>query len=95
MEFQGRKESQEKEINSKKEGYYYPCLPFLKNCHISIFEGYYCHGRLIKTGEEFMVANVYAPCGPNAKQGCWDALSLRLRSLVGLRVCVCGDFNAV
>jgi hypothetical protein len=42
-----------------------------------------------------MVANVYAPCGPDAKQGLWDALSLRLRSLVGLRVCVCVDFNAV
>ncbi|KAK2361094.1 hypothetical protein QL285_086291 [Trifolium repens] len=42
-----------------------------------------------------MVANVYAPCDPDAKQGLWDALSSRLQSLVGMRVCVCGDFNAV
>jgi exonuclease III len=55
----------------------------------------WCHGRFIKTGEEFMVANVYAPCDPDAKQGLWDALSSRLQSLVGMRVCVCGDFNAV
>jgi hypothetical protein len=55
----------------------------------------WCHGRFIKTGEDFMVANVYAPCEPGAKQGLWDALSLRLQSLIGMRVCVCGDFNAV
>jgi exonuclease III len=54
----------------------------------------WCHGRFIKTGEDFMVANVYAPCEPGAKQGLWGALSLRLQSLIGMRVCVCGDFNA-
>ncbi|PNX63799.1 cysteine-rich receptor-like protein kinase, partial [Trifolium pratense] len=46
-------------------------------------------------GEEFSVANVYAPCDDGAKQVLWDSLSVRLRSLVGKRVCVCGDFNAV
>ncbi|KAK2430958.1 DNA-(apurinic or apyrimidinic site) endonuclease [Trifolium repens] len=55
----------------------------------------WCHGRFTTTGEEFMVANVYAPCDPGAKQGLWDSLSLRLQSLIGMRVCVCGDFNAV
>jgi exonuclease III len=55
----------------------------------------WCHGRFIKSGEEFMVANVYAPCDSAAKQGLWDSLSLRLQSLRGMRVCVCGDFNAV
>jgi hypothetical protein len=53
------------------------------------------HGRFIKSGEVFMVANVYAPYDPGAKQGLWDSFSLRLQSLRGTRVCVCGHFNAV
>jgi hypothetical protein len=28
----------------------------------------WCHGRLLKTEEEFWVANVYAPCEVGAKQ---------------------------
>ncbi|KAK2383914.1 DNA-(apurinic or apyrimidinic site) endonuclease [Trifolium repens] len=55
----------------------------------------WCHGRFIKTGEEFWVANVYAPCEAEAKQRLWDSLSARLQVLSGMRVCVCGDFNAV
>ncbi|MCI29797.1 cytochrome P450, partial [Trifolium medium] len=54
-----------------------------------------CHGRFLRSDEEFIVVNVYAPCDPGAKQGLWDSLSARLQPLVGLRVCVCGDFNAV
>jgi exonuclease III len=30
----------------------------------------WCHGRVVSSGEEFIVANVYAPCDPGAKQGC-------------------------
>jgi hypothetical protein len=41
------------------------------------------------------VANVYAPCEGGAKQRLWDSLSARLQVLRGMRVCVCGDFNAV
>ncbi|CAJ2638568.1 unnamed protein product [Trifolium pratense] len=55
----------------------------------------WCHERFSKTGEEFTVANVYAPCDDGAKQVLWDSLSVRLISLVGKKVCVCGDFNAV
>lgn len=55
----------------------------------------WCHGRFLKTGEEFWVANVYAPCDLGAKQRLWDSLSSRLQLLSGLRVCVCVDFNAV
>ncbi|GAU48313.1 hypothetical protein TSUD_405300 [Trifolium subterraneum] len=55
----------------------------------------WCHGRLIKSGEEFSVANVYAPCDPGAKQRLWDSLSGRIQALGRYRVCVCGDFNAV
>jgi hypothetical protein len=55
----------------------------------------WCHGRLLKTREEFWVGNVYAPCEAGAKQRLWDSLSARLQVLSGMRVCVCGDFNAV
>ncbi|CAJ2635027.1 unnamed protein product [Trifolium pratense] len=55
----------------------------------------WCHGRFLRTGEEFHVANVYAPCDDGAKQGLWEYFSVRLVSLVGKNVCVCGDFNAV
>ncbi|GAU12613.1 hypothetical protein TSUD_132230 [Trifolium subterraneum] len=55
----------------------------------------WCHGRFIKSGEEFFVANVYAPCDNGAKQDLWDSLSARLQTLERRRVCVCGDFNAV
>ncbi|GAU50699.1 hypothetical protein TSUD_367350 [Trifolium subterraneum] len=55
----------------------------------------WCHGRLIKTREEFFVANVYAPCDDGAKQRPWDLLFERLHMLGGRRVCVYGDFNAV
>ncbi|MCH87513.1 cytochrome P450, partial [Trifolium medium] len=55
----------------------------------------WCHGRLITSGEELFVANVYAPCDDGAKQGLWDLLSARLQPLGRSRVCVCGDFNAV
>ncbi|MCI40946.1 endonuclease/exonuclease/phosphatase family protein, partial [Trifolium medium] len=28
----------------------------------------WCHGRFIRSDEDFFVANVYAPCDPVAKQ---------------------------
>ncbi|GAU50364.1 hypothetical protein TSUD_409370 [Trifolium subterraneum] len=55
----------------------------------------WCHGRFLKTGEEFYLANVYAPCGLGAKQSLWNSLLGRILLLNGERVCVCGDFNAV
>ncbi|GAU48893.1 hypothetical protein TSUD_98840 [Trifolium subterraneum] len=55
----------------------------------------WCHGRFTKSGEEFSVANVYAPCDDGAKQGLWDSLSARIQSLGRRTVCVCGDFNVV
>ncbi|GAU19481.1 hypothetical protein TSUD_77250 [Trifolium subterraneum] len=55
----------------------------------------WCHGRLTKSGEEFYVANVYAPCDDGAKEGLWGSLTTRIQSLGRRSVCVCGDFNAV
>ncbi|CAJ2637778.1 unnamed protein product [Trifolium pratense] len=55
----------------------------------------WCHGQFLRTGDEFHVANVYAPCDDGAKQGLWDYFSVRLGSMVGKKMCVWGDFNAV
>ncbi|PNY07495.1 cysteine-rich receptor-like protein kinase, partial [Trifolium pratense] len=55
----------------------------------------WCYGRFTKSGEEFCVANIYAPCDDMAKQRSWETISERLHSLAGKRVCVCGDFNVV
>ncbi|PNX60486.1 cysteine-rich receptor-like protein kinase, partial [Trifolium pratense] len=41
----------------------------------------WCHGRFIKTGEDFLVANVYAPCDDMAKQRLWDYLSSRIQAV--------------
>jgi exonuclease III len=54
----------------------------------------WCHGQFVQTNEEFLVANVYAPCDPDAKQRLWDSLSARLQLLRRSRACVCEDFNA-
>jgi exonuclease III len=51
----------------------------------------WCHGRFVRTDEEFLVANVYAPCDQGAKQGLWDALSSKLQVLGRMRVCVCAE----
>ncbi|MCI24787.1 endonuclease/exonuclease/phosphatase family protein [Trifolium medium] len=55
----------------------------------------WCHGRFLKSDEEFFLANVYAPCEQGVTQTLWDSLSGRIQLLNGERVCVCGDFNAV
>ncbi|KAK2444628.1 DNA-(apurinic or apyrimidinic site) endonuclease [Trifolium repens] len=38
----------------------------------------WCHSQFIRTDEEFLVANVYAPCDSGAKQGLWNSLAVRL-----------------
>jgi hypothetical protein len=53
------------------------------------------HGRFIVSNEEFYLFNVYAPCEGYARQVLWDSLSVRIQSLRGKKVCICGDFNAV
>ncbi|CAJ2662883.1 unnamed protein product [Trifolium pratense] len=49
----------------------------------------------VGSGEEFYIVNVYAPCDSRAKQVLWDSLSVKIQALGSVRVCVCGDFNAV
>ncbi|PNX63645.1 cytochrome p450, partial [Trifolium pratense] len=55
----------------------------------------WCHGRFVRSGEEFYLANVYAPCDSGAKQVLWNSISVKIQALGRSRVCVCGDFNAV
>ena len=52
-------------------------------------------GRFLKSGEQFTVFNVYAPCDTSRQQVLWNALSSRIAALAGQNVCVCGDFNAI
>ncbi|MCI36571.1 endonuclease/exonuclease/phosphatase family protein, partial [Trifolium medium] len=49
----------------------------------------------LKSGDEFSVANVYAPCDLRAQQELWDSLSVKIQALGRVRMCVCGDFNDV
>ncbi|GAU33269.1 hypothetical protein TSUD_279430 [Trifolium subterraneum] len=51
--------------------------------------------RFLKSGEEFSVENVYAPCNIGVKHELWVSLSARIQLLGRSRVCVCGDFNVV
>jgi hypothetical protein len=53
------------------------------------------HGKFIRTDKEFYLFNIYAPCEMRDKQLLWASLSVKLQSLRGKNVCVCGDFNAV
>ncbi|CAJ2642053.1 unnamed protein product [Trifolium pratense] len=55
----------------------------------------WCRGRFVKSGDEFLLANVYAPCDDGAMQGLWESLSARINMTGRERVCICGDFNAV
>jgi len=52
-------------------------------------------GCLVKTGVQFTVFNVYAPCDSASQQVLWNNLSSRLHMLSDMNVCLCGDFNAV
>ncbi|MCI60493.1 cytochrome P450, partial [Trifolium medium] len=41
----------------------------------------WCSGRFIQSGEEFILANIYAPCDDGAKQVLWGSLSARIQEL--------------
>jgi hypothetical protein len=52
-------------------------------------------GRLLKSNEDFILFNVYAPCDVGSQHMLWGNLSSRLANFVGQNVCVCGNFNVV
>jgi hypothetical protein len=52
-------------------------------------------GMVIGSGEEFVIVNVYAPCGTNAKYNLWNQLTSFVLNNGDSNLCVCGDFNSV
>jgi len=52
-------------------------------------------GKVILTGQDFIIANVYAPCDTNAKQDLWVRLNNFLLDHGEENVCICEDFNSV
>jgi exonuclease III len=52
-------------------------------------------GRVLQTGQEFVIANVYAPCDMLGKQMLWDQLLHLVQTNCNANLCLCGDFNSV
>lgn len=52
-------------------------------------------GNMITTGQEFVIANIYAPCDLMAKQAIWLHLSQFVLNFADVNLCICGDFNSV
>ena len=52
-------------------------------------------GKIIMTGEEFIIFNVYAPCDSVAKQQLWERLVPLVLNYGDISLCLCGDFNFV
>jgi exonuclease III len=52
-------------------------------------------GRVILTGEDIVIINVYAPCDMLAKRSLWERLTSFINSKTELCLCLCGDFNSI
>ena len=52
-------------------------------------------GKVIASGAEFILFNVYAPCDLAAKKELWERMQPLVLSNNDLCLCVCGDFNSV
>ena len=52
-------------------------------------------GRVLQTGQEFVIANIYAPCDTAAKQVLWNYLQLFISNNGEANSCMCDDFNYV
>jgi len=52
-------------------------------------------GRVIDTGDVFIIFNVYAPCDLDAKKVLWEWLQPLVLNNNYICLCVCGDFNSV
>lgn len=52
-------------------------------------------GRVIITGQEFVVVNVYAPYHTATKQILWDRLLSFIHNHDNADLCLCGDFNSI
>jgi len=52
-------------------------------------------GRVVQTGQDFVIANVYSPCDSVGKQLLWERLLLFAQNNTTANLCICGDFNSV
>lgn len=52
-------------------------------------------GKVILTGEDIVVINVYAPCDNVVRKDLWERLVPIIISKFDSCVCVCGDFNSI
>ena len=52
-------------------------------------------GRFIKSGYDFVIANVYAPCDVGGHNSLWERLSALIQNDFTSVWCVCGDFNVI
>jgi len=64
-------------------------------CSLSFRHVLIIKGKVILTGQNFIIVNVYAPCDTSAKQDLWLRLSQFILNIGDDNVCVCGDFNSV
>ena len=52
-------------------------------------------GKDLRSGEDLIIFNVYAPCDLVAKKLLWGRLLLHIQNNCNVCICVCGDFNFV
>ena len=52
-------------------------------------------GKVLLTGEDFVIFNVYASCDSEAKKILWGNLLLHIQNNNDVCICVCGDHNYV
>jgi len=52
-------------------------------------------GKVLLTGEDFVILNVYAPCDSEATKILWGNLLLHIQNNIDVCICVFGDFNSM
>jgi exonuclease III len=52
-------------------------------------------GRFLKSGVDFAIANVYAPCDNVGREHLWERVAALIHNDEGRAWCVSGDFNAI
>jgi len=52
-------------------------------------------GQVLQTGQEFVIANIYASCDTATKQVLWDHLQLFVLNNGEAKLSFCGDLNSV
>ena len=64
-------------------------------CTFSLRHVLVTKGRVIATGQEFIIANVYAPCDTAMKHDLWNRIMNFILNIGDVNFCICGDFNSV